>query len=78
MIELSANDTRITWSKHRNTFSCVACDIGWKGGLVELTNPKTGGRRVFAYNDHRSTAGWETASWILTSPEGIKLEIVSS
>ena len=78
MIELSTNDTRITWSKYRNSFSCVACDIGWKGGMVELTNPKTDGRRVFAYNDHRSTAGGETASWILTSPEGIKLEIVSS
>jgi len=75
MTQLNTNDTRITWSKPRNTFACEASAIDWKGGLVELTNPTTGGRRVFAYSDHRSTAGGEIASWILTSPEGIKLEI---
>ena len=77
MIELNTNDTRITWSKPRNTFSCEASDIGWNGQLVRLENPRTGGARVFAFSVPRHTAGGEIASWILTSPEGIKLEILN-
>jgi hypothetical protein len=75
MIDLNTNDCRIDWSKPRNSFTCEASDIGWNGGLVRLTNPRTGGSRVFAFSDLRTTSDGDIASWILTSPEGIKLEI---
>lgn len=75
MLNLNTNDTRISWSKPNNTFSCEASDIGWRGHLVNLTNPRTGGSRVFAFSEARVDREGDTTSWILTSPEGIKLEI---
>lgn len=77
MLNLNTNDPRISWSKPNNIFSCEASDIGWRGQPVRLTNPRTGGWRIFNHEETVRDREGDTTSWILASPEGIKLEILN-